>query len=703
MDKPDLGQIMPSAEYFADYDSAYGEDIDSLLAQTQLIDMDAMSKEFASHFYNHLGEREESSSVLSRLSPQERAHLHAKQAEHLCSFLQPRMCAETQYKRALLIGRFHELVGVSLPIQMETYHLYHNKIDQLTLGFDLEETLRAKLRSALHQRLQLDLEAQIASHAQFDTAIVQFHAQFDQAIQNASNLADMMRNCLQVLGDFDGIAACLFSRPDSHGVMQIEAEGGKDGHAYAETMRSKKVPFFKTNPDDPSGKGPAGRAWRSGEIQVNNSFATSENLHPWRAEAQALGFRSSVAVPLLDSSGQAFAILSLYSKWPGFFGATTREAMLRQIQQSMSHAVLRYERTRVVSAELGQTYRRYLNNNAVQMFYQPIVDLRTGKLHGVEALARLLDDDGQLIPPGAFLPALGDAGLLTLFQSGLQQVCKDYLDWREQGLDADLSVSINLPPNGLGQDVYRDSVFEILGQWSLPSNVLTLEMLEDRDMQDTAQRDKSIAEYQSAGIHIAQDDLGSGYSSLLRMDRVACDQVKIDQALVRGTLQRPLRALEFIYHLTLLAQGFGAEVVVEGLEDQGLIEAAAILGADLGQGFGIARPMPAKDLLGWSRQWKFPVDAEHPSTALGALAGFLLWDHKLKNVSDWPEMAVNFVKEPWLVHRYIERNARTDSELASALERTQILALQGHRNTKYRQMRDELIELLVRIWLEERK
>ncbi len=703
MDHPDFVREAPSAEYFADYGAAYGERVDELVDKIKKSDLDKISLEFAVHFYEQLGSRAESTNVLAQLSPQELGHLHARQAEHLRSLFKPQLTAEAQFQRALQVGRIHEMVGVNLPNLMESYHLYHAKIEEIVNALQLEVQQRDSLRSALHQRLQLDVEAQVVSHARFDLAVAQFHANFDDAIRKASNLADMIRNCLQVVGDFDGVAACLFSRPDSHGVMQIEGEGGAEGHAYAEAMRSLRAPMFDTQASKPSGIGPAGRAWRSGEIQVNNSFATGDVLHPWRAEAQARGFRSSVAVPLLDASGQAFAILSLYSKWPGFFGAPTREAMLRQIQQAMSHAVLRYEHTRVISVEQSQTYRRYLENNAVQMFYQPIVDLRTGKPHSVEALARLRDDDGHLIQPGAFLPALGNAGLLMLFQDGLNQVCEDFLKWRAQDPASSFTVSINLPPNGLAQDVYRDSVFEILKRWNLPTSILTLEMLEDRDTQDAARRDKRIAEFQSAGIRIAQDDLGSGYSSLLRMDRVSCDHVKIDQALVRGTLQRPLRALEFIYHLTLLAQGFGALVTVEGLEDLGLMEASTILGADHGQGFGIARPMPANELLHWMDGWSFGVDPEHPSTALGALAGFLLWDHKLKTVSDWPELAVNFVKEPWLVHRYLERSKRTGSELSMVLERTQILALQGHRSPKYKQMSNELIELLVSIWQEERK
>jgi hypothetical protein len=227
-------------------------------------------------------------------------------------------------------------------------------------------------------------------------------------------------------------------------------------------------------------------------------------------------------------------------------------------------------------------------------------------------------------------------------------------------------------------------------------------MLETKESLEIAKRNVRIAEFQKAGILVEQDDLGSGHSSLLRMDRVPCDRVKIDQALVRSALDRPVRTLEFIYHLTLLAHDFGVSGTVEGQEDDGLIEAAAILGADHDQGYGIARPMPAEDVISWTRAWSFPIDPERPRTALGALAGYLLWDRKLAILADWYDRAANFIKQPSLVHRYLDCDGKSDPELSTLLERTQIVALQGQKSRKYAEMRQKLIEKLGTVWLRER-
>ncbi|HMG86867.1 MAG TPA: EAL domain-containing protein [Terracidiphilus sp.] len=697
--------LTPPASYFADFASSYGEEIDQLLGHLLRLHprVNDDIRAFADSFYDHLSNQAQGSAILARLSPEELERLKLKQMQHLTQIISPGMTPQDQYKRALLVGWIHEMVGVSLPMLMETYHLYHAQINAILLAADLAPLQRDRLRAAMHQRVQLDVEAQIASHARFDGEIASLLATLDVAIQKARNLADTLRYTFQALGEFEGITACLFSRPDAHGVMQIEAEGGEEGPAYAEAMRTRRIPLFETQVSNQAGNGPAGRAWRSGQIQINSSFQENPSMHAWRDEALQRGFRSSAAVPLLDESGQSFAVLSLYSNWPGFFSAVTREAMLRHIQQSLSQAILRCEQTSVLSADLSRDYRHYLDDGAVEMLYQPIIDLRTGKLDSLEALARLRGADGMLISPAAFLPAFGNAGLLRLFQLGLDQLCRDLRSWRDKDPELGLSVGLNLPPDGLTQDAYRDCVFETLARCELPATVLTLEMLESKESHDVARRDARIEEFQKAGIRIAQDDLGSGHSSLLRMDRVACDRVKIDQGLVRGTLKRPVRALEFIYHLTLLAQGFGAPVTVEGLEDIGLIEAAAILGADYGQGYGISKPMRTQDVMTWSAAWVFPIDAEHPRTALGALAGYLLWDHKLGMLSDWPELAANFIKEPWLVHRYLDRGVNADPELPSMLERTQILALHGKRSPKYAKMRKELIERLGENWLQERQ
>jgi hypothetical protein len=153
--------------------------------------------------------------------------------------------------------------------------------------------------------------------------------------------------------------------------------------------------------------------------------------------------------------------------------------------------------------------------------------------------------------------------------------------------------------------------------------------------------------------------------------------------------------LEFIQHLVGLAHAFKIQVTVEGLEHPGLIEAAAILGADYGQGYGFARPMPAEQLVSWYHAFGYGVDRGRPQTPLGAMAGYLLWNRQFDALKRWPDMMEEFVRAPCPVQRFVE--ARSDQDavvLEELLRKHHAVALQGTSGSLYRRTQEELIEAL---------
>jgi EAL domain-containing protein (putative c-di-GMP-specific phosphodiesterase class I) len=690
-------------EYFANFASAYTEEVDELLRRIHAVAIERIP-DCVDAFYASLWAFTGASSIRARLSQEEFDKLRARQAQHLIFLFSSGTTPQEHYQRALHVGWVHELIGLDLSVLLEAYHLYGQAITHCILSADFEGDQREQLAEALLQRLHLESEAQIASHSRFDIQIASFLTDFDKTIQQANNYADLLRNSLQVIGNFDGISACLLIRPDSRGAMQVEHEGGLKGQLYADAILSRRARQQSTRTNAETRRGPSALAWRRGRIQLNDSFSQNEAMRPWRAQAEALGLRASAAIPLLDESDQAFAVLNLYSDWPGFFSAVTRQGMLLHIQQVLSFAVLRCQQSStMIPIHLRQQYRQLLEDGAVRMLYQPIINFHTGKLDSVEALARLRTPEGEIIAPAEFLPAFGNAALLALFRAGLEQVCRDTQAWREQDPDLNLPVALNLPPEGLTNDAYRDAIFETLSHSEFPAGLLKLEMLETREPPNQETRAARIAELQHAGIRIMQDDLGSGYSSLLRMDRVPFNGVKIDQALVRRAVNNPYRALEFIYHLVMLANDVGIPVTVEGLEDDAMIEAAAILGADFGQGYGIARPMPPENLMAWNQNWSLHADRGQPCTALGALAGYLLWDRKLGLLAEWPGLVRKFIEQPCLVWRYLDREETSDPELATLLERNHFVALLGGRNQEYARTRQQIIDRLSEAWLQTRR
>lgn len=674
------------------YARAYGASARRLL-ESILVPAQEASREFVANFYDNLRQGRESAEVLERLEDDELQHLQERQAAHFAMLLSPRLTVCEHFERAARLGRVHDMVGVGTPSLLAAYHSYQRQVFAILPRSGLPASRQDAVAGVLMQRILLDVEAQTISQHEVAREVTAFAHHLNDVIRDASTMTDLMQEIVRLLGTLEGVAGCVMTRPDAEGTLQVEVAEGPAAREYVAAMQSGQIPLARTSDATGAGQGPSGRAWRSKQIELCNSYRKDPTLAPWRDIGMKLGFRSSACVPLLDEDGQPFALLVLYSRWPGFFSTAPRQDLLASVQNSLSKAVLDLERGPAIPLRQRQDYQRQLRAGGLQMLYQPIIDLRDGSLRYAEALARLHVGD-RLASPAVFLPAFGKSDLLELFRLGLVQVCRDIRSWTEHGLAP--AVSVNLPADALAQDAYQDTLFETLAKEGVAPERIRLEILETQELRSLERHDERIAELRRRGIHIVQDDLGSGHSSLLRMDRIPFDGVKIDQGFVRNATQHPQRALEFILHLTRLVSGIGIPVTVEGLEDRALIEAAAILGADQGQGYGIAEPMAARALPSWRAQFIYDVDPRQPRTPLGALAAYLLWDQERNALGNWPDL-IEFTNEfPCLVDRYIDGHGLHDSELDRLYRENRRAALLGNANPAFRRTRQELIACLTR-------
>lgn len=256
------------------------------------------------------------------------------------------------------------------------------------------------------------------------------------------------------------------------------------------------------------------------------------------------------------------------------------------------------------------------------MHYQPVLDLREGTVRKVEALARL-HDGHSLLMPHAFLPAFDAQALLELYERGLAQSLRDRAAWHSQGIDLDLS--INLPGAALCDGRYLEATVRCLAAQTCEPASITLELLETGDIFGSGCAIEQFRRFKDLGVRIAEDDLGSGYSSLTRLREFPFDWAKIDGAILKLPDLDCVEILHVVHMLIRLGHGLDRLVLVEGVEDSDMIASLRTLGADAVQGYGIARPMPAACLPAWIRD-ELPgvANAMHSTSPRARLARLLI-------------------------------------------------------------------------------
>jgi EAL domain-containing protein (putative c-di-GMP-specific phosphodiesterase class I) len=247
--------------------------------------------------------------------------------------------------------------------------------------------------------------------------------------------------------------------------------------------------------------------------------------------------------------------------------------------------------------------RRALAEHELVLHYQPKVNMRSGAVTGAEALIRWQHPGRGLLPPAAFLPIIeNDALSVAVGEWVIGSALDQMVAWRAAGLH--LSVSVNIGSLQLQQPGFVASLAALLALHpGLPPRCLEIEVLETSALQDIALVSEVMRACQALGVRFALDDFGTGYSSLAYLKRLPAEQIKIDQTFVRDMLLDD-EDLAIVKGVIGLAQAFGREVIAEGVESVAHGALLLGLGCDLAQGYGIARPMPAHELLAWVTRWR---------------------------------------------------------------------------------------------------
>ena len=597
-------------------DAAYGE-----LAAQRLGDIAPAfvhaAEEFVDAFYDSLRRSDDTRDILASLDDDAMRLLRQQQCAHLRFLLDAATTRDSVLRRAAHVGRVHALVGAGSSLVVRAQSLYRSLLAAVIDGTGLGAQQRYELSRIVEQRLHDDMQGQTESA---ERVVSTYWAALARPYAAPGTAwADASADEVSALGALPGIRAALLLRLGHDGVLTVERSAGPAAAQITEVMQAPDTSVL-IDPAQPRGQGLVALAWRTRQPQSTPSYATDPRLSFWTSQARQLGVRSTFALPVLDEDSRVVACVYLYGAHANQFEADWMREFGRGLQRRWEQT---WHRCRGASAfalseGVAQGYRSLLLDGGLAMYAQPVIDLRSGEVHSLEALARLALPDGRVIGPASFLPLLGNAELDQLFRLGLAQV----LDWLAQQApqESRLSVSLNLAPSTLLNPDCVRWVADALRERGLDAGRLHLELLETQELDSAAQR-HALEQLAALGVRLSMDDLGSGYSSLERLSRLPFDVIKIDQGLLATIRTHPARVVSLVGSLVQMAHDLHREAVVEGLEDADAVEAVSLLGAHFGQGFGLCRPMPLHAIGPWLREFRPAVVAgPQVRTQLGALA-----------------------------------------------------------------------------------
>jgi diguanylate cyclase (GGDEF)-like protein/PAS domain S-box-containing protein len=287
--------------------------------------------------------------------------------------------------------------------------------------------------------------------------------------------------------------------------------------------------------------------------------------------------------------------------------------LLRRAEQAMYQAKLAgknrceffdasHDAVLLTQQEEIEQIRRAFDQQEFVMYYQPCVNMTTGALIGAEALVRWRHPERGLLAPAAFLPTIENHELMRrMGEWGLETALAQIETWSDAGLD--IPISVNIAAYHLQQADFADCLRALLHSHPrVRPSMLELEVLETSALHDLAQVSEILSACRELGISVALDDFGTGFSSLTWLRRLPVNVVKIDQSFVREMLDNP-EDLTILEGILGLAASFDRMAVAEGVETVEHGKLLVQLGCVYGQGYGIARPMPADQLPRWRAQW----------------------------------------------------------------------------------------------------
>jgi diguanylate cyclase (GGDEF)-like protein len=270
--------------------------------------------------------------------------------------------------------------------------------------------------------------------------------------------------------------------------------------------------------------------------------------------------------------------------------------------------------------DLEMDLRGAMSRREFTLHYQPVIDLDTNRIVGLEALIRWKHPSRGLLLPADFIPLTEETGLIVpIGQWVIGEACRQLRDWERQApLATSLAVAVNLSVKQVHQATVLSEVADILRASGVSPDRLVLEITESALMDDERSTLDRLTALRGVGVRLALDDFGTGYSALNRLKRVPADVLKIDQSFVSGIGERP-EDTEIVRAVINVAKSLGLRVVAEGIETEQQAKRLRAMGCDYGQGYFFSRPLPPEHvpaLLGNPR-WRARRSSSRPAAHFG--------------------------------------------------------------------------------------
>ncbi len=266
------------------------------------------------------------------------------------------------------------------------------------------------------------------------------------------------------------------------------------------------------------------------------------------------------------------------------------------------------DRHTVTRLELEKDLHEAIDNNSLELYYQPQFDLRLNRMVGVEALLRWRHPQRGMIPPDEMIPIAEQTGLIKpLTMWVLNTALRQCQLWRQENIY--LNVAVNLSVWNLQDPTLVDELKTMLATWDLPASNLELEITESAMMADPNRALEVLTNLDAMGVRLAVDDFGTGFSSLAYLKKLPVHSLKIDKSFVMG-MEKEENDATIVRSTIDLAHNLGLSVVAEGVENEETLKILGDQGCDVAQGYYLGRPLSLPDLMKFIENHRTEVSSE---------------------------------------------------------------------------------------------